>query len=174
MDVSEKEFNIHLKELKAYLKEWYISDDDFLCDVKYLFDEEIRIGGIAEDYPGLERYIDNLDDSFGEKVKKLSAEKKLKRSELIDLTGISRSALYRMLSGEVHPAKDHCVEIALVLKLSYDEALDLLGSAEYTLSRSNARDMAFKYIFEKRIYDMCFINELLENMGMQLLGNVIE
>lgn len=174
--VTKTEFKKYLSELDAYLAEWYSPEKPvFLFESSYSLDDADFpcIDGFSKD-SGLDKYIFNLDSSFGEKTRRFASGKKIRQSEIINLTGISKSTFYRMLSGETHPAKDHCVEIALVLKLTSDEASDLLQSAGYALSRSNARDMAIRYFFENRIYDMTLINMLFDSKGMALLGNVIE
>lgn len=178
--MTEERLAKHKLALEAYLKKWVRTTDfaEALHDlaIVYLSDSEkepVLCSEAVSDYPDFERFIRNLEEGFPGMVRRLAAEKKIKLIEIIDFTGIGRSTFYRILSGETEPTKDHCVEIALALRLNYTQAEELLESAGYTLSRASTRDMALRYFFVNRIYSIANVNELLLYKHMTLLGNVI-
>lgn len=63
-----------------------------------------------------------------------------------------------------------CVVIALALKLSMDQAKDLLTRAGYALSHSNKRDLAIEYCFADCIYNVNDVNELLYHLDLKTMG----
>lgn len=175
LSVSSVQLKKHLRSLNAYIRKNLESADVrnmMFCGSISL--KEPLSDNFIPDFPGLDSRFINLEASFGDKVRDYCTLKKIRQNEVIDMTGIGRSTFYRILSGETLPKKDHCVEIALVLRLSYEEADDLLESAGYTFSRSDARDVALMYFFEKEIFDLTLINLLFEHKNFPLLGNVIE
>ena len=166
----------HKQALDAYLKKWFRTAD-FTAAIHApaiaaprVFESKLDLCcEVPSVYPDFVRFTGNLEEGFPARVRRLAAEKKVKQIELIGLTGIGRSTFYRILSGETMPSKEHCVEIALSLRLNYTQAQELLESAGYALSRSDKRDMALRYFFVNRIYNIAIINELLEGQQLALI-----
>jgi hypothetical protein len=59
------------------------------------------------------------------------------------------------------PKKETALTLALALRLSLDETLDLLGRAGFTLSHSSKADLIFEYFISQKIYDLFELNEAL-------------
>lgn len=68
-----------------------------------------------------------------------------------------------------HPRKQTVLALAIALKLSIDDTVDLLARAEYALSPSNKGDLIVKYFIERGIYDIMTINYALDEYGQPLL-----
>ena len=58
--------------------------------------------------------------------------------------------------------KKTIIRLCFVLKLSLDEANELLNSAGYALSKSQDFDLIIQFCLEKKIYDLYIVNEMLE------------
>ena len=67
------------------------------------------------------------------------------------------------------PRKQNVLSLAVALRLSLDEALDLLGRAGYALSMANKMDVILKYFLETGEYDIFLINETLFAFGQATL-----
>ena len=75
-----------------------------------------------------------------------------------------------MTDHQYMPSKDTAIAVALSLKLSPEEASDLLQRAGYSLSHSIKRDIGFEYFFNNHIHSVPEINIVLDKMGLKPLG----
>ena len=76
------------------------------------------------------------------------------------------------LVGDLYQAKNKetVILLAIALELSEDELLDLLNSASYSLPKNNIFDLIIRFCFQKRIYDINKINELLFDYNCKTLN----
>ena len=100
----------------------------------------------------------------------------------IDRSGMSDPVVYkranvdRKLFSKIRsnvdyiPSKKTAVAFAVALKLSEDEALDMLACAGLTLSDSSKFDIIIRYCLRNGIYSIHDINCLLFDYGQPLLG----
>ena len=68
------------------------------------------------------------------------------------------------------PSKSSICAFALALQLNFDQAISLLESAGYTLSRSFEMDRLVEEAIQKRHYNVDEINEKLYDAGLPCLG----
>ena len=68
------------------------------------------------------------------------------------------------------PKKSNAVACAIGLKLSMDEAEDLIGRAGFSFSKYVKSDVIVEYFIKKGIYDIFQINEELFAQDLSLLG----
>jgi hypothetical protein len=68
------------------------------------------------------------------------------------------------------PTKSTAMSLALALKLSLDEAKELLNKAGYAFSKSDKTDIIVEYCITNRIYDVLRVNEILFSYGLPVLG----
>ena len=71
---------------------------------------------------------------------------------------------------EYHPKKATVLSLAVALRLSVDEAVDLLQRAGYSLSNSSRQDIIVRYFLQQGEYDIFTINEALFCFEEPLLG----
>lgn len=98
-------------------------------------------------------------------------KKGMRDSEVYKAAKIDRRLFSKIMSDRQYkPAKDTAIAIALALRLSLDEANDLLSRAGYTFSHSNKKDIIIEYFFRERIYKLDDINQVLFNLGQKTIG----
>ncbi len=101
--------------------------------------------------------------------------------ELIDASGESDPAVYkranldRKLFAKIRkdenykPSRKTAAALALALRLSLDDAADLLSRAGIALSPSSSFDLILRYCFEHGIYDIMEVNAILFEFDQETL-----
>lgn len=98
-------------------------------------------------------------------------KKGMRDAEVYKAAQIDRRLFSKIMSDRQYkPAKDTAIAIAIALRLSLDEANDLLSRAGYTFSHSNKKDIIIEYFFRERIYKLDDINQVLFNLGQKIIG----
>ena len=120
----------------------------------------------------LEELVNNLEETFSEMVLRLVDEKGYKDSEVYKRANMDRKLFSKIRSNpDYHPKKETVLALAVGLKLSVDETLDLLQRAGYTLSNSSKTDVIVRFFLEKGEHDIFLINEALFCFGEAVLGS---
>ena len=113
----------------------------------------------------------SLDEPFNAKLFKLLNESGKSNSEVYTKGGITRQVFSNILiKKDSSPHKDTVICLTIGMELNYVDALNLLGSAGYTLSKSIVFDVVVMKYLKRGIYDIDLINAELDERGCSLLG----
>ncbi len=119
--------------------------------------------------------LDQLMEEVGESFHEMLFFR-IDTSGMTDVEVYKRANIDRKLFSKIrsnpayHPRKHTVLALAVALKLSLDETVDLLSRAEYALSPGNKGDLIVRYFIEHEIYDIDTINYALYEYGQTLLG----
>ncbi len=100
----------------------------------------------------------------------LLTEKGLKKSAVINRSGLERSYAYQIFNGtKVNPSRNKILMLALGMSLSFEEAQKLLKICRLPLLYvRDPRDSIIIFAMEKRM-NLINLNELLSDYGLELL-----
>ena len=113
----------------------------------------------------------SLDEPFNAKLFKLLNESGKSNAEVYTKGGITRQVFSNILiKKDSIPRKDTVICLIIGMELNYVDALNLLGCAGYTLSKSIVFDAVVMKYLKRGIYDIDLINAELDERGCSLLG----
>ena len=122
----------------------------------------------------LEDLLGNLDETFSEMVLRLITEKGYTDAQVYKRANLDRKLFSKIRSNaDYNPKKNTVLALAVGLRLSLDEAIDLLQRAGYSFSPSSKSDIIIRYFLERGDYDVDLINETLFCFEQPLLGSVL-
>ena len=164
------------KSLAEYINKNYVIDEHidggYICSN---IDDDITKDA-GKSFSNKESFtLDQLMDEVGETFHEMLFLK-IDMSGMTDVEVYNRANMDRKLFSKIrsnpayHPRKQTVLALAIALKLSLDDTVDLLARAEYALSPSNKGDLIVRYFIEKGIYDIMTINFALDEYGEPTLG----
>ena len=108
-----------------------------------------------------------LKETFSEQVVELLRKKHIKASDMYHKAGLTKAHFSKIKNAkDYQPSKATALALALAMKLTADEAEDLLERAGYTFSPSQLRDLVVKFFIEEGIYDVDEVNIQLHERGL--------
>lgn len=111
-----------------------------------------------------------LDESFGEAVRRLIGEKALSKGDFYIRANVNSAWLSNVVKNNVTPKKEQALACCIGLRLSLPESYSLLEKAGYTFSGSSLRDVIVKFFIETGRYDIDELNEELFSYDLVPLG----
>ena len=112
--------------------------------------------------------------TFTNEVKRLMRKRGLTGTDLCKRILMDRR-LWSKLTADVEyqPSKETAVAICIALRLTVEQADELLQCAGYTLSETRKQDVVMRYFLENGIYDVDVINDMLYRFGLRCIGTKV-
>lgn len=108
--------------------------------------------------------------SLPDYLKDLCTRKNISRAQCIEHSGLNRTYGYQIFSGDKHPERNKLLALCFGFPLSFEETQSLLKATGYPiLYAKDRRDSAIIFALQRN-YTVIDTNELLFEMGMELLG----
>lgn len=114
-------------------------------------------------YENINNFIkEKVESTFVENLLSLILQSGKKDSRVYKDAGVDRRLFSKMISNyNYRPSKNTALAFALSLELNLEQAKNLLASAGYSLSNSDKRDVILSFCYERGIYNMKQVNEIL-------------
>ncbi|MBK5253609.1 MAG: macro domain-containing protein [Peptostreptococcaceae bacterium] len=157
LDSFDEEFN--KKEMPEYLTPQDVSGS-------MSFDDDLEKSQSRK----LADILKNPVETFTGMLFRLIDEKDFTDVEVYKRANIDRKLFSKIRSNNDYtPKKQTIIALAISLRLSLDEAKDLLGKAGFAFTDNHKSDVIVMYFFEKEDYDIFKINEALFAFNEHLL-----
>ena len=122
--------------------------------------------------PGISRSM-HKNMTFSEKLSQLMEKYRMSSADVYKAGNVDKSLFSKLLSNPNYmPSKDTAIAIALAMKLSLEEAEDLIERAGYTLSHSIVRDIVLECCFKRKIFNVVEVNIILDQLGHKPLSRI--
>lgn len=118
---------------------------------------------------GLSDFIRQNAGSFEEYLQKLINRKGMTNAEVYKRANLSKQYFSKVMHGQVRPAKEKLLCIAVALKLNLDETRDFLRLAGFALSPCSKTDLVFEYFIVRQDFDIFSIDIALFDCGLPSL-----
>lgn len=117
-----------------------------------------------------ESYGDQLVfQPFYEYALQVIAQKNLRMSDVINKSCLSKSTIYKLLSGERNPNRDTIIHLAFGIGLSIEESNRMLKLASHSpLSVRNKREAIIIFCINQK-KDLIDTDQLIESLGFETL-----
>lgn len=117
------------------------------------------------------KLVQQTDEGFSGMLLRLIDEKKMKDSECYKRANVTRQLFSRIRSRpDYTPSKTTALAFAVALRLTLKETEDLLRKAGLALTNCSKLDVIVVYCIQHQQYDINYINGVLFQFDLQLLG----
>ena len=109
--------------------------------------------------------------TFSDELRNTMIEKGLNSTDVYYAAGVDRKLFSKILNNSQYaPKKDTCIALCIGLKLTLEEARELLSRAGYALSHASMRDVIIEYFFARKIWSLNTLNIKLTEYGEKPLA----
>lgn len=152
-----------LDDLFPSLDDVYDSDD-----VAHSFKQ----AGLFSSHQSILEALDkNTNKTFVDALAFYIKRKGVKDSQVYRAAGVDRRLFSKIMSDRHYsPSKDTAIALSLALKLTLEEANDMLSRAGYSLSHSSKKDIVVEYFFREQVYSVVDLNIVLNNLNEKIIG----
>lgn len=131
-----------------------------------------KYAGNRRSLGNLDSLLRELDETFSEAVLRITRERGWKEADVYKQAGLDRKLFSKLRSNPDYvPKKSTALALCIGLRLTLEEALDLLGRAGYWLSPASKSDVIIRYFLENRDCDLDAVNTVLHHFGQPVLGS---
>lgn len=129
---------------------------------------------ILKNTPDMGTYLSQEKDNINtivlaEYLQKICNQKNVSKAQCIKQSGLDRNYAYQVFSGTKYPARDKVLALCFGFSLNLEEIQNLLKTTGYPiLYAKNKRDSVIIFAIQ-RGYSIINVNELLYEMGMELV-----
>ena len=167
--------DILLEKLDGYIEENYqapanMAESDNCMEKNASFEKSGESGtGRGRD---LQDIIKEVGETFHEFLFRKIEERGMTPAEVYHKANMDRKLFSKIRNNPAyHPSKSRVLDLAIAMRLTEQETVDLLSRAEYAFSPSSKRDLIIRFFIEKGIYDQETINYALVEYGEDILGD---
>ena len=116
----------------------------------------------------LEKKLQKIQQTFPQYLLACIAERGLNEVEVYKKAHLDRRVFSKLRNEKDYmPSERTLWAILLAMELNIDEAQEILNEGGFALSYTNKEDVIIRYFFEKRIYDIFLVNEVLDHYGFK-------
>ena len=162
---------LHARESAPEADEEAAYADTFACGSAACFPSLANAaeGDVSHD---IDQLLGQIDESFSEMLLRKIDEAGIKDSECYKRANVDRKLFSKIRSDRLYrPSKNTVLAFAVALKLTPDEARELLMKAGFALSKSSKTDIIVEYFISRGIFDIFEINETLFAFDQPILGS---
>ena len=105
-----------------------------------------------------------LEDEFGESIKRILKKKHLTQEVLAGMLGVSPKALYNYLNSD-KPSLPHIVGICVALKLPYFISMELIENAGYALRKTEIAFLYRQFLLQSEQISVERCEDILQKQG---------